>query len=134
MVRPVNDLDYSSVPTVPLPPPSAIAEALGLRRLSGWVLRKAGPGRGLAQGIVRAVDCAEAPNDAPRLGWSAPGRSPSSRASGSAPSALLRPSLAPCSAVSTNASVTDHRHQTLWDTISRLVSPPGLTCGNARPL
>ncbi|GAA1548108.1 hypothetical protein GCM10009730_66550 [Streptomyces albidochromogenes] len=102
-----------------------IAEALGLRRLSGWVPRKAGPGRGLAQGIVHSVDCAEAPNYAPRLGWSAPWRLPSSRASGSAPSALLRPSSTPCSAVSAKASATDHIHQTLWDTISRLVSSAG---------
>ncbi|MFC8765075.1 DUF6233 domain-containing protein [Streptomyces sp. NPDC057193] len=67
MVRPVDGVDYSAVPTTPLPPPSMIAEILGERRSSGWVLQRIGPGTG--QGVIHAVDCGEAPKDAPALGW-----------------------------------------------------------------
>ncbi len=69
MVRPVDGVDYSKVPTTPLPPPSVIAEILGPHRPSGWVLQKTGTGRGPGQGIVHAVDCDEAPKGAPPLGW-----------------------------------------------------------------
>ncbi|MFJ2627617.1 DUF6233 domain-containing protein [Streptomyces sp. NPDC087532] len=65
MVRPVDGVDYSSVPATPLPPPSVISEILGKRRPSGWVLQRIGTG----QGVVHAVDCGEAPKDAPTLGW-----------------------------------------------------------------
>ncbi|MGO4634927.1 DUF6233 domain-containing protein [Streptomyces sp. 2RAF24] len=53
----IPGVDYSVVPAVRLPEPSLIAEALGERRPSGWVMR--GGARG--QGTIHAPDCAEAP-------------------------------------------------------------------------
>ncbi|MGW0771914.1 DUF6233 domain-containing protein [Streptomyces sp. NPDC002676] len=67
MVRPVEGVDYSSVPTTPVPPPSVVAEVLGPRCPSR--LGQVGTGRGPSHGIVHAVDCAEAPKDALPLSW-----------------------------------------------------------------
>ncbi|GGT30415.1 DUF6233 domain-containing protein [Streptomyces toxytricini] len=63
-VRRVDGVSCEAVPTERLPPPSAVREALGPRRPSGWVLQKAG-GRGGA--LLHAVDCAEAPRITPLL-------------------------------------------------------------------
>ncbi|MFJ3891149.1 DUF6233 domain-containing protein [Streptomyces rubrogriseus] len=65
-VRPVDGVSYDVVPTERLAPPSAVREALGPRRPSGWVLQKAG-GRGPGGAVLHAVDCTEAPQDAPLL-------------------------------------------------------------------
>ncbi|MER5853484.1 DUF6233 domain-containing protein [Streptomyces sp. NPDC002012] len=66
-VRPVDGVDYSTVPTSRLPPPSVIAEVLGPCRRSGWVVQKLGTGRGSGRGVVHAVDCEEALAGAPVL-------------------------------------------------------------------
>ncbi|TLQ38767.1 hypothetical protein FEF34_40485 [Streptomyces marianii] len=70
-VRPVEGVDYDRVVTERLEssPPSTVREVLGERRPSGWVLQKVSGGRGTAQGILHALDCEEAPNDAPLLDW-----------------------------------------------------------------
>ncbi|MEU3883065.1 DUF6233 domain-containing protein [Streptomyces californicus] len=65
-VRPVDGVSYYAVPTERLPPPSSVREALGPRRLSGWVLQKAS-GRGPGRAVLHAVDCEEAPQGAPLL-------------------------------------------------------------------
>ncbi|WP_232791275.1 DUF6233 domain-containing protein [Streptomyces kanasensis] len=66
-VRPVDGVAYDAVPTEHLPAPSVVEQLLGPRRPSGWVLQKLGGRHVLAQGVVHAVDCAEAPKDAPPL-------------------------------------------------------------------
>ncbi|MFE6788194.1 DUF6233 domain-containing protein [Streptomyces sp. NPDC057680] len=66
-LKPVEGTSYDSVPTERLEPPSLIAHALGPRRPSGWVLAKLGGRRGPSQAVVHAVDCVEAPQNAPRL-------------------------------------------------------------------
>ncbi|MFH8582529.1 DUF6233 domain-containing protein [Streptomyces zaomyceticus] len=55
-VRSIADIDYSSVPRTPLPKPSLVAELLGERRPSGWVVE----GRGRGHNVIHAPDCAEA--------------------------------------------------------------------------
>ncbi|WP_338499032.1 DUF6233 domain-containing protein [Streptomyces sp. SJL17-4] len=55
--------DYGSVPAVRLPRPSLVAEILGERRPSGWVLQSLERG----QGIAHAPDCVEAPQGATAL-------------------------------------------------------------------
>ncbi|MFC8511101.1 DUF6233 domain-containing protein [Streptomyces sp. NPDC057411] len=57
------DVDYSAVPAVRLPTPTLIAEALGERRPSGWVMQ----GLKHGQGILHAPDCTEAPQGAVTL-------------------------------------------------------------------
>ncbi|MEU6492984.1 DUF6233 domain-containing protein [Streptomyces sp. NPDC046984] len=62
-VRPVHGVNYSAVPAERLEKPSAVREALGPRRPSGWVLVKLDGGRG----VIHAVDCEEAPVEGPVL-------------------------------------------------------------------
>ncbi|MFE4414611.1 DUF6233 domain-containing protein [Streptomyces sp. NPDC093064] len=68
-VRPVDGIDYDQVATERLEPSpqSAVREALGERRPSGWVLAKVREGRGPARGVLHAPDCEEAPRSAPLL-------------------------------------------------------------------
>jgi hypothetical protein len=70
-VRPVDGVDYDQVATERLEPspPSAVLKVLGERRPSGWVLQNVSGGRGPAQGVLHALDCEEAPKDAPQLDW-----------------------------------------------------------------
>ena len=65
-VRPVDGVSYDSVPTTRLPAPSAVDEALGPRRPSGWVLEKLDQ-RGPDRGVLHAPDCSEAPENTPVL-------------------------------------------------------------------
>ncbi|SCE15034.1 DUF6233 domain-containing protein [Streptomyces evansiae] len=67
-VRPVEDADYTGVPTTALPAPSLVEVALGPRRPAGWVLAKSGGGRrGPSRAVLHAVDCTEAPPGLPVL-------------------------------------------------------------------
>ncbi|MFG2097313.1 DUF6233 domain-containing protein [Streptomyces sp. NPDC048612] len=66
-VRSVDGVTYDAVPTERLPPPSAVREALGPRLPSGWVLQRAGGGRGPGRAVLHAVDCTKAPQNAPLL-------------------------------------------------------------------
>ncbi|MGW4186230.1 DUF6233 domain-containing protein [Streptomyces albidoflavus] len=65
-VRPVDGVAYDAVPTERLPAPSAVREVLGPRRPSGWVLQKVG-GRRPGPAVLHAVDCTDAPQNAPQL-------------------------------------------------------------------
>ncbi|MGX9924041.1 DUF6233 domain-containing protein [Streptomyces sp. NPDC002248] len=67
-VRPLEDADYTGVPTTALPAPSLVDVALGPRRPAGWVLAKSGGGRrGPSRAVLHAVDCTEAPPGLPVL-------------------------------------------------------------------
>ncbi|EGJ72625.1 hypothetical protein STTU_p0012 (plasmid) [Streptomyces sp. Tu6071] len=67
-VRPVEDVDYTGMPTTALPAPSLVDVALGPRRPAGWVLAKSGGGRrGPSRAVLHTVDCAEAPPGLPVL-------------------------------------------------------------------
>ena len=65
-VMAVDGVSYDMVPTERLPPPSTVREVLGPRRPPGWVLQKAG-GRRSGGAVLHAVDCTEAPQNAPLL-------------------------------------------------------------------